>query len=169
MGQPPSTSVGPSTARGMGPKGTIAAARKFLKEINLDHLTPETEERFEKELDDITEQFLAAMPSDARRWGAVRKFLNIFLRGVLYNWYLCEHFHLHQVEPWLEIPLDSQVAQGLKKEIEGKNLPRWKTVIGLERTTHDLFQTVASEVADRRGIARVHLDLFYWRSERIVG
>jgi hypothetical protein len=104
------------------------------------------------------------MPKKAQHWGACRKFLNIFLRGVVYQKYLVEHYDLHHVEPWLEVPLDSHVAKRLRREPGGrKAVPPWRTVIGLDARTNTKYQKFASEVAARRGIDRVHLDVIYWR------
>lgn len=99
-------------------------------------------------------------------WGAARKFLNIFLRDVVYNRYLCDKYELMHIVPWLELPLDSQVASGLREEPGGGSLPRWKTVIGLEKADSQKFQAFATEVAARMGCERVHLDVIYWRREK---
>ena len=109
-----------------------------------------------------------ALPQNAQHWGSARKFFNIYVRGALYNQYLCQHFDLSALEPWLEVPLDSHVAKGLRGEPEGKGLPRWNTVIGLTRQDSDAYQAVASEVAERKGFARVHLDVIYWRGDHML-
>src|SRR5688572_26252253 len=103
------TSVGPSTARGMGPQGTIKAARKFLADLDLRRLRKRSQSSFTVELDTLTVELMKALPKKAQHWGSARKFLNIFLRGVVYNRYLCDRYDLYALEPWLEIPLDRQV------------------------------------------------------------
>ncbi|HEY9707785.1 MAG TPA: hypothetical protein V6D48_06230, partial [Oculatellaceae cyanobacterium] len=108
-----STSVGPSTARGMGPRGTIKAARQFLADLDLRRLRKRSQSSFAAVLDSMTDELIAALPRKSQHWGSARKFLNIFLRGVIYNRYLCDHYSLYRLEPWLEIPLDSHVAKGL--------------------------------------------------------
>ncbi len=158
-----STSVGPSTARGMGPKGTISAARNYLANINIKSFNKRTEKKFIESLNKETQSFLEQLPNGAKNWGAARKFINIFLRGIIYNRFLCEKYNLYHIEPWLELPLDSHVADGLRLEPGGKILPRWETVIGLYDKTSQQYQKFASEVAERKGVNRVHLDLIYWR------
>jgi len=157
------TSVGASTARGMGPKGTVAAARCYLANLDLARFSKRSEKEFRAVLNRATRAFVKRMPRGARHWGAGRKFLNIFLRGVVYNRYLCQEYDLYHIEPWLEVPLDSHVAKELKAEMGGCTLPRWTTVIRLDARTNTKYQRFASEVACRKGICRVHLDLLYWR------
>jgi hypothetical protein len=163
-----STSVGPSTARNMGPKGTIRAAREYLASLKLEHFAKKTEREFQAVLDRATSQFLRHLPRGARHWGAARKFLNIFLRGAVYNRFLCERYDLYRIERWLELPLDSHVANGLRREKGGHELPRWKTVIGLDKDMNQQYQEFAARVARRRKTYRVHLDVLYWRSDFVA-
>ncbi|NJD34582.1 MAG: hypothetical protein FIA96_07075 [Betaproteobacteria bacterium] len=160
-----STSIGASTARGMGPKGTIKAARQFLMNLTLARFRKKSEAAFLRELEFATNQFSAALPKGARNWGSARKFLNIFLRGCLYNKYLCAHYKLSELEPWLEVPLDSHVAKRLKRIAGRGNLPRWPGVIHLTREDSLLFQDYASTVAQADGVNRVDLDVKFWRRE----
>ncbi|MBC8400701.1 MAG: hypothetical protein H8E14_04360 [Candidatus Marinimicrobia bacterium] len=156
------TSIGSSTARGMGLAGTIKSVREFLGAMDLKRFNVGTMQAFEKELEVVTNELKSSLASGARYWGSSRKFLNIFLRNVQYNRYLWKYYNLDKLEKWLELPLDSHVAKGLKND-GGKHLPRWISVIGLEKPKSDLFQSYAKTVAARRGIERVHLDLYYWR------
>lgn len=158
-----STSVGSSTARGMGPKGTIAAARAYLAALDLSRFSVRSEEEFRIVLNCATRTYVEKLPTGAQYWGTARKFLNIFLRGVVYNKYLCAAYKLSAIERWLELPLDSHVAEGLRGENGGKALPRWRTVIGLDARTNTRYQQFASEVAAEKEIYRIHLDLLYWR------
>jgi len=119
---------------------------------------------FEELLDKTTEKLRLALPEYWQRWGSSRKFLNIFLRDAFYNRYLCNVYKLRKLEPWLEIPLDRDVANGLRSERGGKSLPAWKTVIGLDQQTSKLYQNFASHIAKKKNISRVHLDLWYWRN-----
>lgn len=163
-----STSVGPSTARRMGPKGTIENARKFLASLDLGLFVKKTEKEFQDVLNQTTHRFVDHLPKGAKHWGAARKFLNIFLRGAVYNRFLCEYYRLYPIEQWLEVPLDSQVAAGLRKEKGGSDLPRWKSVIGLDDKTNRQYQVFAAEVAKRNETYRVHLDVLYWRHEFVA-
>lgn len=161
-----STAVGPSTARGMRPKGTIKSAREFLRSISLATIAhTKIENQFRVVLVETTEAFIKAMPSGGGHWGSCRKFLNIFLRGATYNHFLRQHYRLENIELWLEVPLDSHVATGLREDAEkiGEDCPTWKTVKGLDPKTSDQFQNVATAIARTLGVARIHLDLRYWR------
>ena len=152
----------------MGPKGTIKAAREYLAGLNLESFVRKTEGEFCVVLDEATSGFLAHLPKGAKHWGAARKFLNIFLRNVVYNRFLCEHCDLYRIEQWLELPLDSQVAKGLREEKGGDALPRWSTVIGLDSNVNRVYQEFATRVAKGKNTYRVHLDILYWRREIIA-
>lgn len=147
----------------MGPKGTVRAARKFLANLALSKFRLKTAKEFQAALDHSTDEFVKYLPRGAQNWGPARKFLNIFLRNIVYNRYLCDHYRLGRIVPWLEVPLDSHVARGLRGEPGGKKLPRWRTVIGLESYTNRIYQEFAAKVAAGKGCERVHLDLIYWR------
>ncbi|MEF3062898.1 hypothetical protein V4C85_24025 [Ralstonia solanacearum] len=158
------TAVGASTARGMGPAGTIEAARKFLQTFDLASAKANTSSAYRRCLDAATDDLVAALPAEARHWGSARKFFNIFMRNCAYNRFLCEAYRLDTIEPWMEVPLDSHVAKGLKIEAArcGAVVPRWSTVIGLSPEVSDHWQAVAQSVAERQGIHRVHLDVVFW-------
>jgi len=159
-----STSISASTARGMGPKGTIEKARKFLKNIDLNLFGKvENQTEFEELLDKKTEKLRRSLPAGARHWGSSRKFLNIFLRGAFYNRYLYKAYRLQKLELWLEIPLDREVSKGLRLERDYK-LPAWKSVISIDQDTNKLYQNVARKLAKKKNVRRVHLDLWYWRN-----
>lgn len=158
-----STSIGASTARGMGPKGTVQAARLFLQKIEINRFMVRSQRAFAMELDAATEELRKSLPPKARKWGSARKFLNIFLRNCAYNQYLRVQWRLERIEPWLEVPLDSHVAGGLHRETGSENLPKWSTVISLKPALSANFQKFASDVAARDGVLRVHLDVKYWR------
>ena len=157
--------VGPSTARGMGPKGTIQKARDFLQALDLHRFQVKSEKAFQRVLETVTLELKSALPRTAQRWGSARKFLNIFLRDVLYNRYLCEAYRFKHLEPWLELPLDSHVARGLKSEPTGQHLPRWETVVGLTSKQSQEYQNFAAQLANQLRTHRIHLDLKYWRDE----
>lgn len=161
-----STSVGPSTARGMGPSGTIQAARRYLQTLDIARFVRRNETAFRSELDAATLELQKFLPKDARNWGSARKFLNIFLRDCAYNKYLCERFRLEKIESWLELPMDSHVAKGLKREGKRGELPRWRTVIGLTPSENSAYQVFASSVAEQEGVLRAHLDVKYWRRDK---
>jgi hypothetical protein len=161
------SAVGPSVARGMGPKNTVGQAREYLARLRPPDFRVKTEGEFQAALDRATIRLVKHLPRGAKHWGAARKFLNIFMRDLVYNRFLCEHYDLCRIEPWLEVPLDSHVANGLREEPEGTLLPRWRTVIGLDKELSRQYQGVAKEVARRTKTSRVHLDILYWRREFI--
>ena len=160
-------SIGPSTLRGMGPKGTIEQTRMYLCKIDLRDFKTRSGKGFNQVLDHYTSLLKRKLPKGAQHFGSARKALNIFLRDVNYNRFLCDHYNLHRLEPWLELPLDSHVAKGLKLEPEGKELSRWAGVIHLKPVVNMEYQYVAKKVADCLGMHRVHLDLMYWRGSHI--
>jgi N-glycosylase/DNA lyase len=82
------------------------------------------------------------------------------------NYLLREHFGLEKIEALLEVPIDSHVVEGLRKEREYKGRKiQFKGVKYVDKSTNRAFQSVATEVAKRKAIPRVHLDLLYWRNE----
>lgn len=147
----------------MGPKGTIQAARVYLMTVKLSRFLKTSEAAFLRELNLATDELSASLPKAARKWGSARKFLNIFLRGCTYNKFLCSHFNLQSIEPWLEVPLDSHVVKGLKGIAAPRYLPRWKGVIHLTPEISEIYQTFASSVARMDGVNRVDLDIKFWR------
>jgi hypothetical protein len=151
--------------RGQG-GGVLKASQEFLAQIPLARIPKSSTKRFGVWLDRQTEQLLDALPIANRPWGASRKAINLFMRDVLYNQYLSNHFDLQSIESWLEIPLDSAVAKGLKLEDKKAELPRWPGLKNLEPHMSEKFQDFASKQADLKGIARVHLDIYLWLDNR---
>jgi hypothetical protein len=166
-------SVGASTARGM-PKGTVATARAYLARLDLSRFSVTTEKAFQVLLDRRTQYLVKKLVNNhpapkAQYWGRARKFLNIFLRDVLYNKYLRAAYKLDKIERWLEVPLDSHVAHGLRREAGGHELPRFTGLKGLHSHNNTRYQKFASSVAKKKDIQRrVHLDLLYWRRAAIA-
>jgi len=156
--------VGPSTVRG-NPSGTATRARKFLADMDIAQFCPPNERRFRNVLDRETASLMRALPSGGQHWGLARKLLNIFLRDALYNKYLSHKYKLTTIELWLEIPLDSHVGSLLRLESRPTNLPAWTTIKALAPDMSAKFQSAAQAIANERGIARVHLDLFFWRGD----
>ena len=157
--------VGPSTARGQGTSGVVAALRTALDRVHLEKFATARQKRFAAALESSTERVRAALPRPARSWGLARKCLNIFLRDCFYNRFLCEAHDLGVAEAWFEVPLDRAVADGLNAN-SGSGLPTWP---GVKRLTPDisaLYQYEASSLSRTRGISRVHLDTFLWVANR---
>ena len=159
------TAVGPSALRGQG-KGVLRASQDFLAQMFLSRVPRSSEKRFQLWLDRQTELLLDTLPIKNRPWGAARKAINLFLRDALYNQYLCEQFKLQSLESWLEIPLDSAVAKGLKSQSNPGELPLWPGLKNLKPNLSKEFQFFASKRANLKGIARVHLDMYLWLDNR---
>jgi hypothetical protein len=155
----------------MGPKGTISTVRRFLAALDLGAIPNDGHEAFEGFLDRATEDLRSELVEGFQNWGPPRKFLNIFLRDALYDAHLSIAYELSRLESWLEVPLDSHVARGLTRDAIEMNLgdpddiPTWDAVIRLTPGVSGAYQHLASRIAQRRAVARVHLDLLYWRAE----
>jgi len=158
-----SVSIGASTARNMGPEGTIKVARKYLADLDLNRFLTNTQGEFNSELESATNEMMKRLPKGYRYWGSSRKFINIFLRGCCYNKYLYTHHNLKIIEPWLELPLDSHTVKGLKANTKRGELPRWLGVIHLTPEDSEIYQTRASKLAKSDGVNRVDLDIKFWR------
>jgi len=159
------TAVGPSAVRGQG-SGVLRVSQDFLAQMSLGRIPKSNEKRFHLWLDRQTELLLDSLPIKNRPWGAARKAINLFLRDALYNQYLSKQFKLQSIESWLEIPLDSAVAKGLKLQSKRGELPRWPGLKNLKPNISEVFQVFASKQAHLKGIAKIHLDMYLWLHNR---
>jgi hypothetical protein len=159
------TAVGPSALRGQG-KGVLRASQDFLSQMSLARVPRSSEKRFQLWLDRQTELILDSLPIKNRPWGAARKAINLFLRDALYNQYLSKEFKFQSIESWLEIPLDSAVAKGLKFQSNQGELPRWPGLKNLKSHISEGFQLFALKQANLKGLARIHLDMYLWLDNR---
>lgn len=155
--------IGRSTLRSQGAPGMVAEARRFLRNVDLHLFSVGTNKQFMAVLNTQTKLLASQFPDGGRgNWGAARKSLNIFLRDVFYCRPLCEHYKLAVLEPWLEVPLDSNVHAGLLSDAANAVTP-WPGVKALTPAVSAELQSTASSVAKSLGVARVHLDVRYWR------
>ncbi len=155
--------IGRSTLRNQGTPGMVAAARRSLRNVDLSLFSVGTSEQFMAVLDGQTNLLASQFPDGGRdNWGAARKSLNIFLRDVFYCRPLCEHYKFAALEPWLEVPLDSNVHKGLLSDATNAVMS-WPGVKALTPAVSSQLQSTASAVAAPLGVARVHLDVRYWR------
>jgi hypothetical protein len=159
--------IGPSTLRNQGASNVVSNTREFLKRLDLRRFSAKakTALSFQNALEQETKKLRSALPVRARNWGAARKALNIFLRDVFYNYYLRDEYRFGKLEQWLELPLDKDAARGLHQDSKDirTQLPRWTGVKYLECDISKVYQDAAQQVAQSLGIARVHLDLIYFR------
>ena len=158
--------VGPSTVRGLGVSGVVRAAQDHLRTVSLDVFGTSDEHSFVSALDQHTEALRSALPRGAKHWGVARKVLNIFLRDCLYTSYLRDAYALASSEALFELPLDSITVKTLCAARKPDVLPTWQGVKHLKRGTNRLYQGEASKVAAEVGVARVHLDAYWWSAGR---
>lgn len=147
--------------------GSIQKARAFCGGLSLiKYGQAKNRKDYIKLLDDDTVKLAKLINPKKKPWGTARKALNLFMRDCLYNRYLSEHFHLTKLEDFLEIPLDSAVSKGLRNKAGRGYLPKWPGLIGLKKPASEVYQKFAQEIADKRKISRVHLDLELWLENR---
>jgi hypothetical protein len=158
--------IGPSTLRNQGASGVVSAARDGLSRLNLAAFRVATPAAFDKQLNASTERLRKSLPPDAQHWGTARKAINIYLRDVVYSVHLSNHFGLSVIRPWLEVPLDSYVAMWIKADSDGKTSLRWCGVKHLTPKISADYQEVASQIALRKRLDRVDLDILYWRTQQ---
>lgn len=160
-------SIGRSTLRSQGAAGMVSEARRFLRKVDLKVFSVGTCEQFMGELDNQTTLLADQFPDGGRgNWGAARKSLNIFLRDVIYCRPLCDYYRLEALEPWLEVPLDSNVHKGLVAD-SANDVVCWPGVKALTAAVSSQLQSTASDVARSLSVARVHLDVRYWRQDAL--
>jgi hypothetical protein len=157
------TAVGPSALRNQGNEGVVSQTREHLKTLDLATFVKPSERRFRAVLDRETEALRRSLPARAKHWGTARKALNLFLRDVLYHRYLCDHYRFSRIEDWLEVPLDSNVAEGLA-EAYLDDLPPWPGIKYLRANQSLIYQQAARRVALSADISPVHLDVYWWRN-----
>lgn len=157
--------VGPSTVRGRGHTGTVAAARQHFVGLHLTAFSVPPK-RFQYTLDRETQNLLETLPKPARHWGIARKLLNIFLRDCLYTGELNAAHKLSRAEEAYELPLDSITAKALKREFGRGVLPRWPGVKHVTPELSDEYQAAALELARGMKVSRVHLDAVWWAQGR---
>ena len=157
--------VGPSTVRGRGNKGTVAASRDYLRGMDLAPFGTADADQFAAALDRKTERLRLGLPPEAQHWGLARKVLNIYLRDCLYTAYLCR-YALQDAERLYELPLDSITSLNLRAEVGGRRLPPWPGVKYLTPDLNEVYQDAAARVAKSHGLARVHLDALWWSVSR---
>ena len=150
-----------SATRRQGP-GAARAARRFLATVELRRFGVPSAATFRQHLDKATGRLVGALPRTARSWGLARKLLNIFLRDALYTTYLCKRFGLRTAEKFFEIPLDSITSRQLRAAAGRGALPRWTGVKHLRPDVSKQYQLHAALLAEKDGLARVHLDTYWW-------
>ncbi len=166
-------SVGASAIRNQGASGLIKTSREYF-ENTIDLLEFRdllTTDKYADYLDRLTIDLKNKFGEGGQNWGAARKGLNLFFRDVVYNKYLADFLkvptddqeNLKMIRN-LEVPLDKDVATGLTSVF--RDLPKWTTIKKLDDKQSKQFQDKALSYSESKGIARVHLDLGFWRRDR---
>lgn len=167
--------VGASAIRNQGGSGLIEICRDYFEnKIDLNELfkaLPEKSE-FILFLDNHTDEIVRLFPNNAKSWGAARKGLNLFFREICYNKYFADKFQLpfefsanNEKLNHLEVPLDNDVATGLIQQFPNE-LPKWNRIKNLTKDESNKYQNKAEKLAKQKGIAKVHLDLLFWREKK---
>lgn len=165
-------SVGASALRNQGASGMVEIARTYFYEsivIAEFFASLANSNKFISFLDFHTENLLQKFPEKGKSWGAARKALNLFFRELVYNKFISDYFKLptdisevNNIIKHLEVPLDKEVATGIFQASNG-TIPRWESIKKLQRERSEIYQKVALEIAENKQIARIHLDLLFWR------
>ena len=163
------TSIGASALRNQGSAGLVKISRDYLEKINLDIFfqTLKDETLYTKYLNRHTNQLLEKYPSKAKSWGAARKALNLFFREVVYNKFIADYYKLpnnfkkfNVAVRSMELPLDKFTGTAIHK-YSNNTAPVWKSIKKLSLDDSNSYQLKADVIAN--GIAKIHLDLAYWR------
>ncbi len=170
-------SVGASALRNQGAPGIVEAARVYFREeIELDKffIALSTSKGYRKYLDTHTSNLLETFPSKGKSWGAARKGLNLYFREIVYNKFISDYYGMpkkmdryNDAIAFLEVPLDKDVATGIRRDAE-EELPKWISIRDLDKGISDVYQEAAMNIAKQEGVARIHLDLKYWRQKQLV-
>ena len=166
------TCIGSSAIRNQGAGGLIDCMRYYF-EHNIDirrfMVAVEEERKYQAFLNHHTDKVLNLFPRNAQRWGAARKGLNLFFRDVTYNQFLAQYYGIprgfkryNQFVQHLEVPLDKEVGLRIRRD-SGGMAPRWISIKTLTPNISENYQSYALRIAKDLGVARVNLDLIYWR------
>lgn len=165
--------IGASAIRNQGAGGLIKILRQYFEtKVDLEHFIESLSDdiQYKDFLNKHTLHILTLFPNTAQSWGAARKGLNLFLREIIYSKFFSHRFSLpnnfedfNLFVKFMEVPLDKEVAHGLIADSKGL-LPKWINIKHLTPALSETFQNHAFIIATRENVARVNLDLKYWRS-----
>jgi len=154
--------ISSSALRNQGARYVIRCAREYCTELSLNQFRRMNGALYANWLDAHTNRLVDYFPPRAKNWASARKALNIFMRSVAYTVPLAEAYELQRVVPYLEVPLDKDVATAMRKEPEGAALPAWDRIKTLTIAQSRSYQSVATSIARRKRVHRADLDAFYW-------
>ncbi len=168
------TYVGASALRNQGGR-ILGITQQYLEQsVDLDEFFQKMgdETTFCDFLDDHTERLLNNYPDGAKSWGAARKALNLYFRDLVYNKFIADKYGLptdfaefNLSIHHLEIPLDRDSGTRIHAaSVNRDEFARWNRIKRLQKPASDAFQAAAQILAKQENVARVHLDVEYWRS-----
>ena len=162
-------SIGTSTLRNQGAPKVIEITRNYLKDLNLKDFFKalKNEKNYIQYLNSHSIKLMNNYPGVAKgNFGAARKGLNIYFRNIMYHLNLVDnkkqfrnYEDFNEKIKLLEIPLDKYTSKEIKK---GTNLI-WPSIRKLDAKTNIAFQLEANKIAKKENIARVNLDIKWWR------
>lgn len=162
-------SIGTSTLRNQGAAGVIETTRNYLKNLNLNDFFKalKNKKSYFDYLEEHTKKLMNKYQGGAKgNFGAARKGLNIYFRNIMYHLNLVDnkkqfinYEDFNEKIKLLEIPLDKYTSKEIKK---GTNLI-WPSIRKLDSDTNKAFQLEANKIAKLENIARVNLDIKWWR------
>jgi hypothetical protein len=186
------SSVGTSAVRSQGNGIAEPIREKLKKEILFDEffstLKSDNPGLFKNYLNKLTNK-IHGMSGESNNdkepgkveWGTARKCINMVLRSVVYNGFIWTEYELKKsdfgpdgIMNKLELPLDSHVVAGIKKDCRKYDIEfatkKYSTfsIVGLnKKDNHEslYYQSKALLIAARRQVCRIDLDLYYWRSQ----
>lgn len=180
------TSFGQTAVRNQG-KGIIDPIRdKLEKHFDIERFFKclKQEAAFKKYLDDLTFGITSLRATSNRskiKWGTARKCINLLFRSTVYNGFLWQQFNINEshfkqgaIMSKLELPLDSYAIKGLKCDCKKFNIDFDNNKYGTFTITrlneehddeNDFYQGIATEVAKKKQVCRINLDIYYWREK----
>jgi hypothetical protein len=151
-------SLGPTTLRRMVKEGQLRLIRDVLSNSDLAAFRQGV---FQQILDSWTEGLVRTLSIP---WGPVRKSLNLLLRDTTYNVWLREAYELSSIEADLEVPLESITMLNIRNH--GYSILEKVSVKNLDSRLSASYQEAAMLFGNRKGTARVHLDVLFWSAPR---
>lgn len=154
--------ITPSPLRNQYPKGGLAKIRKYLSDSSLksEFLSSyNLKNEYEIFLNRHTDNLVNLFPKGQFKWGSARKALNIYLRDLALQ-FIVNNKPMDESLKFMEIPLDSYVAKGLKSL--NNSLPKFTSIKNTKPEDYFVYQTYASELAKYNKTSRIHLDLSFY-------
>lgn len=151
-----------SPLRNQYPKGGLSKIRQYLSEISLknDFLkTYNFKEEYSFFLNYHTINLINIFPNGQFKWGSARKALNIYLRDLALQ-FIINGNPMDDSLKYMEIPLDSYVAKGLKSL--NPSLPKFISIKNTKQEDYFVYQNYAYELANFNKTSRIHLDLSFY-------